>query len=157
MSVKVSKRVEHAIKATSYLAKHYSPDTYVRATEIAKAERLPSKFLETILPNLKEANVVTSRVGIGGGYRLAKPPEKTYVRDIVGEVERWPKKRGAKTAGDQAFERVVGTIQAGVSKGIGNMTLAQLAGVRGGASGGSSRGGGRKSGSRRGARGRRRR
>lgn len=134
MSVKVSKRVEHAIKATTYLAKHYSPDTYIRATEIAKAERLPTKFLETILPNLKAAKVVTSRVGIGGGYRLAKPPEKTYVRDIVGEVERWPKKRGAKTAGDQAFEKVVGTIQSGVTSGIGSMTLAQLAGRRGGAS-----------------------
>lgn len=131
MSVKVSKRVEHAIKATAHLARHYK-DGYVQAHEIAEQEKLPAKFLETILPSLKAAKIVESRVGIGGGYRLAKPPEKTYVRDIIGPVEFWPATGRGKTSGDRAFAKVCEGIQSGVNKEFGNTTLASLAGLRGG-------------------------
>lgn len=130
MSVKVSKRVEHAIKATAHLARRYK-DGYVQAHEIAEQEKLPAKFLETILPQLKSARIVESRVGIGGGYRLAKPPEKTLVKDIIGPVEFWPSSsRGRATQGDRAFTKVCGSIQTAMDKEFGRTTIAELAGVR---------------------------
>ena len=52
--------------------------------DIAKAEGIPRKFLEQILVELKREGLLESRMGKGGGYRLARPAE----RITFGEVMR---------------------------------------------------------------------
>jgi Rrf2 family protein len=73
----ISKKTKYAIKALLALArkKDKSPMTI---SEIAKQEKIPKKFLESILLDMRRQGILKSRIGIGGGYYLLMKP-----RDIV--------------------------------------------------------------------------
>ena len=51
--------------------------------EISQHEQIPGKFLEQILLSLKNAGLLHSKMGVGGGYRLAKPPSEISLGQIV--------------------------------------------------------------------------
>ncbi len=51
--------------------------------DISTQERIPSKFLEQILLALKNAGLLHSRMGIGGGYYLAKPANEITLGQII--------------------------------------------------------------------------
>ena len=51
--------------------------------EIAAREQIPVKFLEQILLTLKNAGVVKSRMGSGGGYYLGKPANQITLGQVV--------------------------------------------------------------------------
>lgn len=63
------------------------PATWVKAEVIAEQQHLPRKFLEAILSDLRRARIVESLRGADGGYRLAKPPSKIYVADVMRAVD----------------------------------------------------------------------
>ena len=54
--------------------------------EISKKKRIPLKFLENILLELKKAGILESKKGKGGGYFLIKAPSKVRVADIIRKV-----------------------------------------------------------------------
>lgn len=64
-----------------------TPNTWVKAEVIAEQQRLPRKFLEAILSDLRRARLVESLRGAEGGYRLAKPPSKIFVADVMRAVD----------------------------------------------------------------------
>jgi Rrf2 family transcriptional regulator, cysteine metabolism repressor len=80
----VSSRCYYAIRAIYALAEHASPEPLKIAT-IAEREKIPIRFLEVILGQLKGAGFVQSRRGAEGGYRLARPAESL----TIGEVMRF--------------------------------------------------------------------
>ena len=51
--------------------------------DVAEAERIPKKFLDTILLELKNQGLLSSKKGKGGGYVLARPAARILVGDIV--------------------------------------------------------------------------
>jgi Rrf2 family protein len=51
--------------------------------DIARQERIPTKFLEQILLTLKNAGLLQSKAGIGGGYYLAKHPNEITLGQVV--------------------------------------------------------------------------
>ena len=51
--------------------------------EIAKQERIPKKFLDAILLELKNAGLLYSKKGKGGGYWLAKPADKIMLSSVI--------------------------------------------------------------------------
>lgn len=55
----------------------------VQIKEIAEREHIPAKFLEQILLTLKNAGLLRSKMGIGGGYYLAKPPSEINLGQII--------------------------------------------------------------------------
>ena len=55
--------------------------------EIAEHERIPVKFLEQILLDLKHAGLVASQRGADGGYWLARPPEEITLAEVIRSVE----------------------------------------------------------------------
>ena len=55
----------------------------VQIKEIAEREQIPSKFLEQILLTLKNAGLLQSKMGVGGGYYLARPPKEISLGHIV--------------------------------------------------------------------------
>jgi Rrf2 family protein len=57
-----------------HLAKEYGKGP-VLISQIAGKEKIPRKFLESILLDLKNAGILRSKKGKGGGYFLAKPPQ----------------------------------------------------------------------------------
>lgn len=59
----------------------------MKAHVLASEEEIPPKFLETILADLKRAQIVASQRGATGGYRLARPAEAITVADVIRAVE----------------------------------------------------------------------
>lgn len=51
--------------------------------DIAERERLPKKFLEAILLELKSAGILHSRPGRGGGYTLNRPPRTITLGRVI--------------------------------------------------------------------------
>lgn len=59
----------------------------MKAHVLAAEEQIPPKFLESILADLKRAQLVASQRGAVGGYRLARPAAEITVADIIRAVE----------------------------------------------------------------------
>ena len=73
---------KYGLKAMVHLA-GLPPGQLALVNDIAQANRLPKKFLDAILGELRNAGLVVSRKGKGGGYRLARPPAEIMVGSIV--------------------------------------------------------------------------
>ena len=77
----ITKKSKYAIKALIFLAKKYQKGP-ILIGEISEAERIPKKFLEAILLDLKKAGILGSKMGKGGGYYLLKTPEDVTLVDV---------------------------------------------------------------------------
>ena len=55
----------------------------MQLTEIAEAQKIPSKFLTVMLSNMRRAGLVETMRGREGGYWLAKPPNQISYGEIV--------------------------------------------------------------------------
>lgn len=82
----VSQKCQYAIRAIFELARRHGQDP-VKIGEISKAQAIPSRFLEVILSQLKQAGFVQSRRGAAGGYVLARQPSQISVGEVVRFVE----------------------------------------------------------------------
>jgi Rrf2 family protein len=78
----LSSKAKYGLKAMVYLTRH-AQEGSVLIAEIAESENIPKKFLDAILLELKNRGFLSSKKGKGGGYTLAKSPEKIMVGDIV--------------------------------------------------------------------------
>jgi Rrf2 family protein len=76
----LSQKARYALHATIFLAKK---DAAASVAEIAESEAIPRKFLESIMQDLKQRNIVTSRRGPSGGYSLARPAERISFAEVV--------------------------------------------------------------------------
>ena len=52
-------------------------------TDIATANNVPKKFLDSILGDLRKAGFVRSKTGKEGGYMLARPAEEIRVGHVI--------------------------------------------------------------------------
>lgn len=80
--MKLTSRSEYALLALVYLARDTS-EGYISVETIAAAQQIPPKFLEQILLALKRARYLKSLKGQHGGYRLAKPPDRISLAEII--------------------------------------------------------------------------
>jgi Rrf2 family protein len=78
----LSKKTQYALKALGYLAGKYGEGP-VLISDISKIKKIPIKFLETILLELKQAGVLDSKKGKGGGYFLIESPKKTTLAQAI--------------------------------------------------------------------------
>ena len=70
----ISKKTQYGLKALGYLASNYGKGPVLIA-EISEEKKIPIKFLENILLQLKQNNILESKKGKGGGYMLAAHPK----------------------------------------------------------------------------------
>jgi len=82
----LSKKAKYGLKAMAILAKEYGNGPLLIG-EIAKRERIPSKFLELILLELKKKGFLQSKKGKGGGYYLSKLPETISVGALIRALD----------------------------------------------------------------------
>ena len=59
----------------------------LRIRELAKKEKIPVKFLEQILLDLKKAGYLDSKLGRNGGYFVKKPMHKISIGDVVRLID----------------------------------------------------------------------
>lgn len=77
---------KYGLKAVAHLAS-LAPGAMAQAAEIARANVIPKKFLDAILGDLRNAGIVTSQKGPGGGYRLARSPADIRLGQVVRSLD----------------------------------------------------------------------
>jgi len=78
----LSMKSQYAFKALTYLSEKFNEGP-ILISEIAKKKKIPLKFLENILLELKKADILDSKKGKGGGYFLKKSPDKVKVATVI--------------------------------------------------------------------------
>lgn len=79
----LSKKSKYAIKALLALAKNYGDGVPLRISKISETEKIPRKFLEAILLELRNQGFVGSKMGASGGYYLSKHPDEIMLSTII--------------------------------------------------------------------------
>lgn len=82
----LSKKTRYAMVALLRLAKEYDRGAIAIST-ISEEERIPQRFLEGILLELKKTGIVESIRGKSGGYYLVKNPSEVNLADIIMSFE----------------------------------------------------------------------
>ena len=85
--LKVSQKLEYAMRAMIELADGAHAGVLVPAREIAARQQIPLRFLEQQLGALSKAGLVESFRGGGGGCRLARPAQDVTVAEIADAIE----------------------------------------------------------------------
>lgn len=88
--MRLSKRGEYGLRAMIMLAgtpDHDAALPVVQIKEISQREQISAKFLEQILLTLKNAGLLHSKMGIGGGYYLARPPSEISLGQIFRTLD----------------------------------------------------------------------
>jgi len=85
--MRLSKRGEYGIRSMLLLARTARPGELVQLKHIAEQEHIPTKYLEQILLTLRHAGLLHSRMGLRGGYHLAKPAEEISLGQIVRTLD----------------------------------------------------------------------
>ncbi len=81
----ISAKVDYAVRALVGLAAEGGRP--VPGAALAEGQRLPAKFLEGILAELRRANIVVSQRGAEGGYRLARPASQITIADVMRAID----------------------------------------------------------------------
>jgi len=79
----LSQKSDYAFRALVELGLAYRRHQILSAKDIASKEGIPLKFLEQILLTLKHAGIIQSKMGVKGGYTLAKAPEQITFGAVI--------------------------------------------------------------------------
>ena len=82
----VSTKGRYALRVMVHFAQRGN-EGYIPLKEIAEAEGISQKYLETIMSALSKAGFVDAVHGKGGGYRLNRTPEEYTVGSILKLTE----------------------------------------------------------------------
>jgi Rrf2 family protein len=86
--LQVSAKTGYALRAAAELARAATEESGpVKGEWISEAQRIPKKFMENILHDLKRAGIVRTRRGASGGYWLARPAEEISLAEVIRAVE----------------------------------------------------------------------
>ena len=84
--MRISRKGEYALRAITFLALNYKKAP-VQIHEISKHEKIPEKFLEQILLQLRRAGLLESKRGAHGGYLLLRPPGKVSLAEVIRVID----------------------------------------------------------------------
>jgi len=82
----LSKKTRYAIVALTRLARDFGKGP-ILIRDIAQDEKIPQRFLENILLELKKLGILGSKLGKEGGYYLLKRPEDVTIAEIIRHFE----------------------------------------------------------------------
>ncbi len=85
LPVYISAKVDYAVRALCTLAD--ADGNPVTADALAQAQGLPSKFLESILNDMRRAGLLISQRGAEGGYRLSRPAGSITVAEVIRPLD----------------------------------------------------------------------
>ena len=82
----LSRKARYGLRALYALAADEARGPVLIA-DLAERENIPRKFLEAILLELKNAGVLKSKKGKGGGYALARPADQITMGQIIRVID----------------------------------------------------------------------
>jgi Rrf2 family transcriptional regulator, nitric oxide-sensitive transcriptional repressor len=85
----ISQTTEYALRAMAYLAA--KPEEARTASQIAKANALPSGYVVRVMQLLRDAGLVTAQRGPRGGFLLARSIDRINLLDVVTAVGPIPR------------------------------------------------------------------
>lgn len=80
-----SQTVEYALRAMVQLAVE-APEACT-TQHIAESTKAPAAYLSKVLQSMRRAGLIHSRRGVGGGVKLARPPKKISLLEVISAVE----------------------------------------------------------------------
>lgn len=84
--MRFSQRTEYALRALVELGR--SPvGVPVPCREIARLQRIPERFCEQVLADLRRAGLISSQRGASGGVLMARDPAAITVSEVVEVIE----------------------------------------------------------------------
>ena len=83
----LTQRSRYGLRAMLLIASDPAGNPPVPMSRIASEAQIPRKFLEIILSELKNANLVVSTRGKHGGFKLARPAHMISLGDIIRVIE----------------------------------------------------------------------
>ncbi|MGB7450014.1 MAG: Rrf2 family transcriptional regulator [Ornithinimicrobium sp.] len=83
--MRISAKADYAVRAALVLAG--STSDRLTADQIAQAQQIPARFLESVLRDLRTAAVVTSQRGAHGGHRLSRPPQEVTLGEVIRAID----------------------------------------------------------------------
>lgn len=78
----LSKKTKYAIRALIALGENYGGES-MNILSISQQEKIPKKFLEQILLEMRNAGFLYSKKGAGGGYSLLKDPHDINLVQVM--------------------------------------------------------------------------
>ena len=131
--MKLSVRSEYALRALMALAEA-TDGGLLRIQAIAERQRIPKRFLEQILNDLRSGGFVESRRGVTGGYRLARPAQSITVREVVeylevpgaGNAPASGTRPEAREAADEVLQEVWSLARSALLEALQRWTIASL-------------------------------
>ena len=81
--LKLTRKTEYALLALRYLAR-LEPQQHASVRQIAEWYAIPDQLLAKVMQSLKAGAIIASTKGHRGGYRLAKPLDKTPLLEVLG-------------------------------------------------------------------------
>ena len=100
----VSTKGRYALRVMVHFAQR-GGEEYIPLKEIAEAEGISQKYLESIMSTLSKAGFVDAVHGKGGGYRLNRTPEHYTVGSILKLTEGSLASTGCTSQGPAACGR----------------------------------------------------
>ncbi len=86
--MQVSARADYALRAVAELALARTEGKGpLKGDRISERQRIPKKFMENILLDLKHHGIVRTQRGASGGYWLARPAREITLADVIRAVE----------------------------------------------------------------------
>ncbi|MEI2298068.1 RrF2 family transcriptional regulator [Ensifer sp. MJa1] len=82
----LTKKGKYGLKALVDLAR-LGPGETAFITEIAQRNNIPKKFLDTILLELRNAGMLRSKKGPGGGYSLSRPASEIRIGHVIRTLD----------------------------------------------------------------------
>ena len=82
----LSKKTQYAFRALTHLVEKYDQGP-ILISEISRRKKVPLKFLENILLELKKADILESKKGKGGGYFFKIPPKDVPLARIIRIID----------------------------------------------------------------------
>ena len=78
----ISNKTKYGLHALMNLSEKYNKGPVLIA-DLASEEKIPKKFLELILLDLKNNGILQSKKGKGGGYQLARDPSEVKIGQVI--------------------------------------------------------------------------
>ena len=85
--MRISAKARYALAATIEIATLWEQCTNITCTHISNKLGISKIFLEQCLASLKNANILISVKGQGGGYRLSKHPKDITAWEVLISIE----------------------------------------------------------------------
>ena len=99
----LSRKAKYGLKAVIHLAEAYGRSPVLIST-LAAEQRIPQKFLEQILLELKKQGVLRSKSGKGGGYSLSRSPHDVTFGQVIRSLDGALGEYWADESGGTSFE-----------------------------------------------------